>query len=294
MFVELDPVIDNYIKDHFTYEFGSVIKESFTLFSDYGLVDYQLPYFELLLTQSVNDPQKTLSDVLAELNNKLDYILSVHGVSLIDQVNPLIKNVILRGMLSYIDSFEEYKLAVENFLDDDEMTPEEKFSNVISHFMNYPITSLLEHIESISPDLILKMKSLINNPDEIMRSPAESIAAYKLFKDYLVKTHPQTLFTVADSLILSSFLLGLELKEYLPYANSYLFKLKAEELYINIFSLYVISSNYLSGDYIDTLNEIQDYFSDYLNTGISSLNLTDGFTQLLNKFNDYIKELPVE
>lgn len=286
MFVTLDPLIDNYIKDKFTYEFGNTIKESFTLFDDYALSDYSNAFILLLMTQGITDPDNMQASFLDLINEKLDYMLSIHGVELLPEPNPFIKNTILRSMLDYIDAFEENKLVVTNFLYDDEMDEVEKFSHVISHFCTTNYIVILGSIKSISSDLIDKMIHLIDDDKQILRSPEISIDAYRVFKIFIGKHYPKVSFTIADSLIISSFSLGLDIKDYLPFCNKYILSLKEFQLAINIFSLYIISSNYIEGQYIETLNFIHDY---YQNSGLD-MNITETFTRLLNEFETFLKD----
>lgn len=286
MFVALDPIIDNYIKDQFTYEFGNTIKESFTLFNDYALSDYSNAFILLLTTQGITDPNNMQASFLDLINEKLDYMLLVHGIELLPEPNPFIKNTILRSMLNYIDAFEENKLVVTNFLYDDEMDEIEKFSHVIGHFCTTHYLVIIGNIKSVSPDLIDKMIHLIDDNNQILRSPEISVDAYRVFKIFIGKHYPNVSFTIADSLILSSFTLGLDIKDYLPFCNKYILSLKEFPLAINIFSLYIISNNYIEGQYIETLNFIHNY---YQNSGLD-INIIETFTKLLNEFETFLKE----
>jgi hypothetical protein len=285
MFVSLEPIIDTFIEEQFTHAFSDVIRETFTLFDDYGIVAYDHPFLGLLPIQDIKDPGEIRSSFLALLNNQLDYILLVHGIQLIDQVEIIYKNLILRGMLNFIEALPECRDVVTSFLYDPELTNEQKLCEVIAEFILIDKTRLMEIVQSTSSDLVDKMIHLLSNEDDILRSPDFSIENFKVFKVFLAKEYPNYNFTIADSLILSSFPLGLDIQDYLPFCNHYLEKLETDPLTLNIFSLYVISNQYPLGHYI----EVIDFFNNYYSNQNKIIDINERFTSLVNEFNTFLK-----
>ncbi len=292
MYIELDPWIEIFIKDNFTHYMGNQIKESFTLFDDYGIADYDFPFIGVLTLQSNQDPQQTIADVMALLNNQLDYILLVHGVTLIDQVSIDYKNAILRGMLSFIDALPEIKELMVNFVDDEEISDEEKFSHVIDYFSDKPFTDIMTVIQKVENSLILKMRQLIGNEDAILLSDPRSILNYKLFKQFIDENYEGLAFTISTSLVLSSFPLGLPLKDYLPFVSHLLEKLPLDRLVIELFSLYVISKEYNEGDFMEVYTQFYEYLTEHnitLDSTISPMpDEANLFLQLSNEFASYM------
>ena len=283
-FIELDPMIEMFIKDHFTHYMGREIKKSFTLFDNYGITDYQDYYLGLLPLQNVCDPQETIANVYAELHNELDYMLLVHGIVLIDQVRLHIKNNILEGMWLFIDALPEVKELHYNTLNDEFISPEEKFSIVIHEFVDSTQYELIEVIESVDASLIAKMLHLIENEEAILTSDPRSLEIYKQFDGFVKSHYKEYPVTIATSIVLSSFPLGLSVKDYIPFIVKALLKLKDSAILINLYSIYVISSNFLENDFVSTYAEFENFFKE---SHHESLPLSDEFLKLSNEFDIY-------
>jgi hypothetical protein len=286
--VELDPIIELFIKDNFTQYMGMQIKKSFTLFDNYGITDYEDYYLGLLPLQSIKDPNETIADVLAEINNQLDYILLVHGIVLIDQVSLRIKNNILEGLLTYIDLLEEVKELYYNTLNDEWSTPEEKLSYVLENFTDLGAYEYLPYLQSVDKSLITKMIQLIKSPTEILLSNPQSIAIYKMFDSFIKSDKKYPHITIATSVILSSFPLGLPIQDYLPFLSKSLLEIDKNLLVINLYSLYVISSNFLENDFINAYSQFENFFKENHDDNIP---LSDSFLQISNEFESYRSNL---
>lgn len=291
MHIELDPWIEIFITDNFTHYMGSEIKESFTLFNDYGIVDYDFPFIGILTLQTNQDPQQSIADFMALLNNQLDYILLVHGISLIDQVSIEYKNSILRGMFSFIDALPEVKELMINFVDDEEINDEQKLSHVIEYFSDKSFLDLMTIIQKVEPSLIVKMRQLIKTEDAILTSSPESIVNFKLFKQFMDSEYKDISFNIATSVVLSSFPLGLPLRDYLPFISHMLGKLPLDRLVVELFSLYVISAEYNKGDFMEIYSQIYEYLSEH-NVSLDSTISPDAkeaslFLKLSNEFESF-------
>lgn len=291
MYIELDPWIEIFIKDNFTHYMGNEIKESFTLFNDYGIVDYDFPFIGILTLQSNQDPQQTIADFMALLNNQLDYILLVHGITLIDQVPVDYKNTILRGMFSFIDALPEVKELMINFVDDEEINDEQKLSHVIEYFSDKSFLELMPIVQKVEPSLILKIRQLITTEDAILTSNPESILNFKLFKQFMDSEYKDLSFNIATSIVLSSFPLGLPLSDYLPFISHMLGKLPPERLVVELFSLYVISEEFSKGDFMEIYTQFYEYLNEHNITEDEIIspdaNEANLFLKLSNEFESY-------
>ncbi len=284
MFVELDPIISIYIKDKFTFEMQNEIRHSFTLFDSFGIEAYDHPFLGLLPLQMVQDPNEMNANFMALLNDQLDYILTVHGIELIDQTDIVYKNKILQGLLDYTFALPEFREVIINFLDDNSLTIEEKLAITVSNFSDISYESLLPVIKSVDPSLIDKIYNLINNEDELLTSNPKSLLIYKKFKLFLKDLYPKINFTLADSIVLSSFPLGLHISDYLPFCHNLLFKFEDSVLALNMFSLYVISENFLKNDFINVYNFFETYYSNHE----KHIDMRETFLSLVNLFNSYL------
>lgn len=283
-YVELDIMIEFFINDHFTQYMGNQIKKSFTLFNNYGITDYEDYYLGLLPLQGINDPQETIANVMAELNNELDYILLVHGIELVDQTNIRIKNSLLEALLLYIDSLPDVKEQYYTTLSDEFSTDEEKLAYIIKDFTDINEYELLPIFQSVDHSLIVKMLNLINNEDDLLKSNPESIEVYKAFNSFVKTTFPKNQITLATSIVLSSFPLGLPINDYIPFIVTPLLKLDVNDILINLYSLYIISSNFLENDFINCYSQFEDFFK---KNDRNDLPLSDLFLQLNNEFISY-------
>ncbi len=284
MFVQLDDLIESFIKDHFTYETQLEIKESFTLFDDYGIEDYSLPFVSLLMVQDNKDPNQTVSDFYAEINNKLDYMILVHGIELIDQIQFTYKNKILRAILNFTSALPEAKEVILNYIDDNELTNEEKFCHLLSNFSDAHFESFIPIIKSVSDDLIGKIYNLIKYEEAILLSDPKSVDLYKKFKEFINEKYKNKNFTIADSIILSGFTLGLSIKDYLPFINNLLEKLPTNELAINLFSIYVISKDFFENNF----ESIYQYYESLYEDKKEHIDLHETFLNLNNIFREFI------
>jgi hypothetical protein len=289
-YVELDPIIETFIKDHFSHYIIDQIKKSFTLFYNYGIEDYEDYYLGLLPLQGIKDPEETVADVLAELNNELDYILLVHGIELIDQVNIRIKNNILEGMLLYIDALNEVKEIYYATLSDDELTPEEKLAYVLENFTDASAYEYMPLLQRVDPSLIEKMLHLIRDDDDILTSNPESILAYKQFNDFLKSSKDYPHFTIATSIVLSGFPLGLPINDYLPFIINGLLSLDKNNVLINLYSIYVLSSNFLENDFVSVYTQFENFYKE---NHREYMPMSDDFLKISNDFDSYRSNLYV-
>lgn len=288
MDVQLDPVIELFIHDNFTHYMSQEIKKSFTLFDNYGMIDYDAYFIETLLLQDNADPQETIANVLAELNNKLDYILMVHGISLIDQTPLHYKNAILNGLYIFMDAdMDSKEMSVGSLFDDAETTDEEKLCTVVSVYeKDTTVAELIPVIESVEPALIERMRGLLKEENQILTSNPESIVIYTEFDRFVKEKYPEHSITVVTAVILSSFPLGLPIEDYLPFMSQMLLELPAPDLVLNLFGLYVISSNYLQNDFVSTYTQFEMFFLSHQ----KSMPDSELFLQLSNTFSLYRKQ----
>lgn len=283
-YVELDPIIETFIRDHFSHYMIEQIKKSFTLFDNYGIVDYEDYYLGLLPLQDVNDPQETIANVLAELNNQLDYILLVHSITLVDQVNLRIKNNILEGLLLYIDSLNEVKEIYYSVLSDNDITPEERLAHILENFTDMKMYELMPLLQSVDVSLIEKMIHLIRNDNEILTSKPESILIYKQFDSFLKSNKDYPQITIATSIVLSGFPLGLPIQDYIPFIANGLLLLGKDKLLVNLYSIYILSSNFLENDFISVYTQFENFYKENHHDNIP---MSDDFLKISNDFDSY-------
>ncbi len=280
MFVQLDNLIEIFIKDSFTSETQLEIRESFTLFDDYGIVDYDIPFVSLLMESDNKDPNQTISDFITNINNQLDYIILVHGIELIDQVHFSYKNKLLRSILNFTSATPQAKAVILNYIDDPELTNEEKLCYLVSNFSDAHFESFMPLISNVSEDLIGKIYNLINYEESILLSDQKSVDTFTKFKSFINENYKNKNFTIADSIILSGFPLGLSVKDYIPFIHKLLEKLPKPELVINLFSVYVISKDFYENHYEEVYNYFQSLFED--------IDFNEDFLKLTNLFKEYM------
>lgn len=280
MYIELPEIIEDFVKSNFTTETSNEIFNSFTIFDNYGIEEYDYSFLNLLPMQGTLDPGLITFTFRQLLNSQLDYLLLAHGIELVQDVSITYKNYICNGLYEFMNALPEVQQIVYNILVDDEIDNNEKLSNLIENFTTAKATSIMETLYSVSDDLIDRMIHLIDNVEEILVSNPKSIAIYKLFKEYVKSISPGTTYTIADGIAISGYPLGLEIEDYLPFCNRSIASLDEDHLAINLLSIYVISSDFFNNSY----NEVYDSIISYYVKSNININVKDSFLKYLNDF----------
>lgn len=280
MYIELPEIIEDFVKSNFTTETSEEIFNSFTIFDNYGIEEYDYPFLNLLPMQGTLDPGLIVSTFRQLLYSQLDYLLLVHGIELVPDVPIAYRNAICNGLYEFMNALPEVQQVVYNILVDDEIDNNEKLSHLVENFTTVKATTMMTVIKSVSDDLIERMIHLIDNVEEILVSDPKSIAIYKMFKHYVKETYPGHTYTIADGIALSGYPLGLNLEDYLPFCNTAIASLDEDLLSINLLSIYVISSDFFNNNYDEVYDSIIEY---YIRSNIN-INVKEKFLKHLNEF----------
>src|SRR5574343_171603 len=231
----MDNPIASYISEVFTPEQKENLLNSFQLFEDFELKNYEEDFIGIIMMESYHHTEDILNFFYELLNEKLDYILSEHRLKVSSDCSISFKNELLRG-LNRILSLEDYTpiLRVLESLE----TNESKFSSILSDITSLSEVEILENVVEISPVMLTSLKSYA-----LVKDKKENDIPSQ---DLIEKTSAFFNCFERDSIgkqLVSVILLGQKFKDYLPFIKDEILSGSEEDVAFNILSVMVFSKD---------------------------------------------------
>lgn len=228
-----------FLDSFFTEEMQAEINTSFSLFEFY---EYHQAFQGLtdICHEHGNVANEDLQDrFLKEINDKLDFIIQQHGITLISEVTLNQKNQVLTalGHLQKLDDYGAVIRTLETFEDDIS-----QLASVLSEmtFMEEP--ELHSIIAYVAPSTMRTMKQFAYQKEEEAISSEEPnydlLENFKLFNEYTKNA------SLAHLMVSNGASLGNRFRDYLPFVENVFLEEKDDaKKTLNIFSLLSISSD---------------------------------------------------
>ena len=235
--------LEAYMKMVFSNELIDIINHSFELYEMFQLPDYETTFTDLLMMSDNTTPDNTRDRFLIAINDKLDFIINEHKMTLISDVSISQKNEVLDA-LYLIQDLASYKDML-NILEAD-LGVEEKLAEVLSELCTLTSLDILSIVDSIEPELLNNLKDFAYTRESMLASvkPISDndkiiINKLRLFKEFSGEYIALGVFLVSNNI-----LIGLSLTEYIKYVVEAFKDKTNKDLAYHIYSLMLLTKDY--------------------------------------------------
>jgi hypothetical protein len=236
--VFVDELISIFIDSHFSEEFQEEINRSFGLIEFF---DYKDAYsgFVDILTNEANHSGSDMQDMFtAELNKKLDYMLSEHQLQLVPEATVFQKNEILLA-LAHVQNLENYTgiIAVLESLESDEL----KTALILSDLSTLDESTVLSLVAKINPRTLQALKDYIYAKEKAQEQ--NGLLDNKLLANFILFTKLYGQATLGAGLLSSGMMAAQRFHIYLGFVESEVVVKDDEQTALNIMSLIYLSED---------------------------------------------------
>ena len=269
-------------KDSVTEELYNEISKSFSIFDYFEYKDYYTGFDEIL-DNADNIESLALTDILLELlNNKLDNVLLMHSVVLIDDATIEQKNELLKAiyclqkpnnvemLLGKLDSFEDDIIVI---------------SSILSEYCSLDVVDIVSIIKDIGLTFRKNLKAYLKTLDREdhldVTCTKEHIYNIKIFFNTFGKNN------LGYNLVTEGLKAGYEFCLYMPFIKPHVQDENRQITANNILSVLILAS-----DTNDNLLESYRNISSELIEDLNVLNATNQFA--FDSINRYLTQKKVE
>lgn len=179
----MDDIIDTYIQGKFSPEMAEEIYQCFGIFRIFNYLDPIDRINELLLRESVIDPDSIQDTFTVILDDAQDYLLDKHTIVVSEDASLSLKNAMLRALFQ-LQSLED-PLPVLRIIES-MATDEEKFARIFEHMTTIPGIEFLSVFTQVRPSALRLLSELLYSQEnnQSTGSPAmealrKNLIAYK-------------------------------------------------------------------------------------------------------------------
>lgn len=210
----MDNDIDAFLQMTVTPEVRAILHDAVTVFDTFELVDHEDSILDLIFSATDKEEQTVVASVIAEFRAKLEYILKLHDVTMLDEA-PLEMLVQICQGLKSVDDYLDMDSVID-ICDGDELS-HERFAEIMALVTPYTAEEIMMHVGVIEETLIGKIRNLVQQTAEetvasVTTDSVEAINRYRL------QIAPDELSY--QNMLDASLPLGMPFKTYLDYYSN--------------------------------------------------------------------------
>ena len=287
----MNDTILTYVSYAFHPELGSLIKESFSLISDFGLEQTDDEFIDIIMENDNIDEGVMKDRFYKLLINVLDRIIELHGITLNEHEAQLtdriqILNVIFT--LQFLNDFSNVLPILES-----ELNPLEKLSELVSQFSILRESDVFNLVADFKPNLLDILKKNIKESMDVKETftdiQKEIIKNIKLFKLFCVSRKDDPL-PIGIQMVDSGIAIGESFNYYLNYTFTEFTGLNYPFIALNLLSVILLSDE----GYKNPVETFRTY-SDRIFDQVTTITKVDSYLlQLIGHFERYKTHLTQE
>jgi hypothetical protein len=142
---------EDYVKDNYSEHIADLLNQSFELFDEYDLPEYQEQYTGLLMTADNSDTQAVRDDFYGQAVKDLELILKSHDIEVFEETPLEVILEIVRAIRTLQDYSDKQEINhIVNELADNE----EKFCELLELVTPFTTDYFLSHVQKVSKALL--------------------------------------------------------------------------------------------------------------------------------------------
>ena len=238
----MDNILFQYAIDSYGEDVAYLMENAFNQFDEYGLIDYENSFFNILMNNSYKDPSSTHDEFYATILSFQDEIFLEHGI-VIREGTRLRDRVELLDSIKILQSLIDYTEAMDILESDEEEL--EKFALLVEMTSILKTVDVYDAIEEFNPELIYTLRTLIlkqmeltdddYGDDVLKRKIVENAKKFNKFMKGKV--------TCGVGMMEQGLLLGEEYIKYIPYIEPFLKSENIDSLTETLYSTIILSSD---------------------------------------------------
>src|ERR1035437_5772618 len=154
----MSPELEYYVDAYLINELKTPVIESFNNYEALSVPDYEAEFMAILMNEGNIERTQLVSDFNAKVLSLNKELLLSHGITLTDTVDIEFTSKVLNAIIN-IASFTDPMIILNEI--DHPVSPEEKLSEILSHFTDLLPTNIVIDIESVEPSLINRIKETL-------------------------------------------------------------------------------------------------------------------------------------
>lgn len=210
----MDHEIDTFLCLTVTPEVRAILHKATTVFNTFELPDHEDSILDLIYSTVDQEEQTVAVQVIAEFRSKIEYILGLHDITMLDSA-PLELLIDLCMGLKAIDDYLDMDSVID--ICDGEELSMERFADIMALVTPYTADEITLHVDVINEGLIEKIRNLVQQaPEEASAGVSpEMIAA---INKYRLQIAPDELSY--QVMLDASLPLGMPFKTYLDFYSN--------------------------------------------------------------------------
>lgn len=182
------PELTIFITENYSLEKQGLFNRAFSVFEDYSLDDYDVPFIELITQFDSRDYLETIDSFESLIKNTLLSVISEQGVELNEDVTLEIIVEVAAGLfdIQYYEDKESIIRTIEVDFDS-----EEKLANLLVLVTNINLQQLIGSFESVNENIFNLILTTCDSSDsqeadpvENTKSDQEVVSKLRMFREY--------------------------------------------------------------------------------------------------------------